>query len=346
MIWTSMRSAAAIAVAAMVAFASAPQAAAGPLLDGIKQRGTLRCGVQGPSNPGFGVPDAQGQWTGFNVDFCRGIASVIFNDATKFTIVPVTAQNRFAMIQAGQVDILTQNTTATQARDTQLRLNFPAITFYDSQGILVPRRLNVTSARQLNGATICVLPGTTNEQNLADFFRANNQRFTPVVIENRDDLRRTYAEGRCDGYSSDATTLAAQRRLLPVPDDHIVLPDALSKEPLGIAVPHGDEEFRDIVAWTFYTLLNAEELGITQANVEQMAASSTNPEIRRLLGVEPGLGAGMGVNDRYAILLLRTVGNYGEIFERHLGPNTPLALPRGLNRLWTQGGIMYGLPNR
>ncbi len=336
----------AMAIAALLSVAIGQQSAAGPLLDGIKQRGALRCGVQGPSNPGFGVPDAQGRWTGFNVDFCRAIARVIFNDATKFTVVPVTAQNRFAMLQAGQVDILTQNTTVTMSRDTQLRLTYPAITFYDYQGILVPRRLNVTSARQLNGATICVLPGTTNEQNLADFFRANNLRFTPVVIENRDDLRRTYAEGRCDGYTSDATTLAAQRRLLPNPDDHIVLPDALSKEPLGIAMPHGDDELRDIAAWTFNTLLNAEELGITQANVERMAETSTNPEIRRLLGVEPGLGAGMGVSDRYAMLLLRTVGNYGEIFERNVGPNTPIGLPRGMNRLWNQGGIMYAPPNR
>lgn len=319
---------------------------AGPVLDRIKQRGVLRCGVQGPSNPGFSAPDAQGKWVGFNVDMCRGVATMIFNDPEKFQAVVVTPQNRFAMIQAAEVDILTQNTTFIMTRDTQLRLNFPAITLYDAQAIMVPRKLNVDSVLKLDGATICVLPGTTNELNLNDFFERNKMKFTPVVIDSRDDLRRAYLEGRCDGFTSDATTLASQRRLLPNPDDHIILPEAMSREPLGIAIPKGDEELRVMVTWMFNTLVNAEELGVTQANVMQMAQTSKDPELRRMLGVDPGLGAGIGVDDRYGIKLISTLGNYGEIFERHLGRNTPIGLQRGLNDLWTRGGLMYAPPVR
>lgn len=319
---------------------------AGPVLNRIKERGALRCGVQGPSNPGFGEPDTQGRWSGFNVDFCRAIAAVIFGDANKIQAVPVTPQNRFAMLQSGEADILTQNTTVTMSRDTQLRLNYAAITFYDAQAVMVPRKLSVDSVLKLGGATICVLPSTTNELNLNDYFQKHNMQFTPVVIDSRDDLFRAYAEGRCDGITSDGTTLAAQRRKMPVPGDHIILPEAMSKEPLGIAMLKGDEELRMISTWAFNTLVNAEELGVTQENVEKIAATTKDPELRRMLGVDKGLGAGMGVNDNFAVPMIKAVGNYGEIFERNLGPKTPIGLQRGLNRLWTQGGILYTPPNR
>jgi general L-amino acid transport system substrate-binding protein len=249
------------------------------------------------------------------------------------------------MLQSGEADLLTQNTTVTQSRDTQLRLNFPAITFYDAQAIMVPKKLNLSSTKELNGATICVLPGTTNELNLNDYFQKHGLSFTPVVIDSRDELFRAYAEGRCDGITSDGTTLAAQRRRLPVPADHVILPEPMSKEPLGIALMKGDEELRMMASWAFNTLVNAEELGITQANVDQMT-SSKDPEIRRMLGVDKGLGTGMGVKDDFGRTLIKSVGNYGEIFERNVGPKTPIGLPRGLNRLWTQGGILYTPPNR
>jgi general L-amino acid transport system substrate-binding protein len=292
------------------------------------------------------VPDAQGRWSGFNVDLCRAIAAVILEDASKIQAVPVTPQNRFAMLQSGEADLLIQNTTFTMSRDTQLRLNFAAITFYDAQAIMVPKKLNVDSALKLGGATVCVLPSTTNELNLNDYFQKHNMQFTPVVIDSRDDLFRAYGEGRCDAITSDGTTLAAQRLRLPVPADHILLPEPLSKEPLGIALQKGDDELRMIASWAFYTLVNAEELGVNQANVAEVAGSTKDPEIRRMLGVDKGLGAGMGVKDDFAVTMLKAVGNYGEIFERHLGPKTPVGLPRGLNRLWKDGGILYTPPNR
>lgn len=330
-----------------IAFAGVTAPAdAGSVLDRVKERGALKCGLQGPSNPGFGEPDSQGRWTGFNVDICRSVAGAIFNDTTKFVVVPVTPQNRFALLQAGEADILTQNTTVTMSRDTKLRLNYGAITYYDAQGIMVPRKTGVDSVLKLDGATICVLPGTTNELNLNDYFQRHRLRYTPVVIDSRDDLRRAYAEGRCDGITSDMTTLASQRKLLPVPGDHTILPEPLSKEPLGIAMLKGDEELRMIATWAFNALVNAEELGVTKANADEMAAKSTDPEIRRLLGKQDGLGSGMGVKDDYALLLIRDLGNYGEIYERNLGLKTPLGLARGLNRLWNNGGIMYTAPHR
>jgi general L-amino acid transport system substrate-binding protein len=322
-----------LAVAAL-----AQPAAAGPTLDAIKQRGALKCAVQGPSNPGFGVPDNQGKWQGFNVDLCRAVAIAIFGD-------PETTQTRFPALQSGEVDLLTNNTTFVQTRDTQLKFNFPAITFFDRQALMVPKKLGLKSGKELNGATVCVQPGTTTELNLTDFFRRNNISFKPVVIQARDELTRAYGEGRCDALTSDATTLAAQRTTLANPADHIILPDALSKEPLGLTVRHGDEELRDIVAWSFNALVNAEELGVTQANADQMLGSS-DPQIRRFLGVEPGLGAALGVDEKYAYNIVKKLGNYGELYEKYLGEKTPLAIPRGMNRLWTDGGILYVPPSR
>jgi general L-amino acid transport system substrate-binding protein len=341
----------AAAVAAMAAFAvpSMPTPAeAGAALDAIKQRGTLRCGVQGPSNPGFGVPNAQGRWEGFNVEICRAIAITIFNDPEKVQFVPVTTQSRFPALSAGEVDVLSNNTTWTLTRDSNVnRFNFPAVVFYDGQALMVPRRLNVTETRGLDGATVCVQPGTTTELNITDYFRQNNLRFTPVVIEALDELRRAYDAGRCDVFTNDFAALAAQRTLLTNPRDHVILPARISKEPLGPTIRQGDEELTNIVAWTVFALIDAEEMGITRANVDQIAGSATNPVVRRLLGVEGNMGESIGAADRgYARAIIKAFGNYGEIFERHLGTQTPLGLERGMNNIWTRGGLLYAPPAR
>jgi general L-amino acid transport system substrate-binding protein len=337
---------AAMAAAAMV-FVS-PAAQAGRDLDGVKQRGTLRCGVQGPSNPGFGVPDAQGRWQGFNVDICRAVAITIFNDPNKVEFVPVTTQSRFPALASGEVDMLSNNSTWTLTRDSNVnKFNFPAIVFYDGQAIMIPKRLNVTSAKALDGATVCVQPGTTTELNLTDYFRSNNLKFTPVVIEALDELRRAYDQGRCDVFTNDFAALAAQRTLLSKPQDHVILPERLSKEPLSPAIRQGDEELTNIVAWTVFALVEAEEAGITQSNVDQIASSATDPRVRRLLGVEGNMGESINAaNKDYARTIIKAFGNYGEIFERHLGRDTPLGLDRAQNRLWTQGGLLYAPPAR
>lgn len=337
-----------LALAAGLFVLGTPMAEAGRDLDAIKQRGSLRCGVQGPSNPGFGVPNAQGQWSGFNVEICRAIAITIFGDPNRVEFIPVTTQSRFPALTNGEVDILSNNSTWTLTRDTGVnRFNFPAIVFYDGQAVMVPRRLNVTSARQLNGATVCVQPGTTTELNITDFFRQHNLQFRPVVIEALDELRRAYDTGRCDVFTNDFAALAAQRTLLSNPRDHVILPDRLSKEPLGPVVRQGDEELTNIVAWTVFALIDAEELGITQANVGQMAETATNPVIRRLLGSEGNMGQAVGAHSpQYARQIIAAFGNYGEIFNRHLGPQTPLGLERGMNNIWTQGGLLYAPPAR
>ena len=337
----------AAAAAALLVFGHA-EALAGRDLDQIRSRGTIRCGVQGPSNPGFGVPDSQGRWQGFNIEICRAVAITIFNDASKVEFVPVTTQSRFPALAAGEVDILSNNTTWTLTRDSNVnRMNFPAIVFYDGQSLMVPRRLNVTSTRQLNGATVCVQPGTTTELNLNDFFRQFNLRFTPVVIADLEELRRAYDAGRCDVFTNDFAALAAQRTLLTRPADHIILPERISKEPLGPAIRQGDEELTNIVAWTVYALIEAEELGITAANVEQTATTSTNPLVRRFLGVEGNMGESISAaRADYARQIVRQFGNYGEVYNRHLGPSTPLALERGQNQIWTQGGLLYAPPAR
>ncbi len=343
-----MRTWALAAMAAAAITLAAPEAQAGRDLDQIKQRGSLRCGVQGPSNPGFGVPDAQGRWQGFNVEICRAVAITIFNDPSKVEFVPVTTQSRFPALASGEVDILSNNSTWTLTRDSNVnRFNFPGIVFYDGQAIMVPRRLNVASAKGLDGATVCVQPGTTTELNLTDYFRSNNLKFTPVVIEALDELRRAYDQGRCDVFTNDFAALAAQRTLLSKPQEHVILPERLSKEPLSPAIRQGDEEFTNIVAWTVFALIDAEEFGITQANVDQIAGSATDPRVRRLLGVEGNMGESIGAaNKDYARTIIKAFGNYGEIFERHLGKDTPLGLERAQNRIWTQGGLLYAPPAR
>lgn len=318
---------------------------AGATADVVRQRGTLRCGVQGPSNPGFGAVDSRGAWQGFNIDLCRGIAALTLGDPAKVTIVALTTQTRFPALQSGEIDVMTNNTTWTMLRDTQLGFAFPAITFFDGQGIMVRKASGIDSATKLDGATICVPPGTTTEVQLNDWFRARQMRFTPLVIESRDQLTQAYASGRCDAITYDSTTLFSQRTALPDPEDHLVLPERLSKEPLTVTVRQGDDRFRQIVAWTVFTLINAEELGVTKANVREMLASP-DPQIRRLLGVEGDLGRGLGIANDFAVTMVSAVGNYGEMFERNLGAGSALKIERGLNNLYTKEGILYAPPNR
>jgi general L-amino acid transport system substrate-binding protein len=315
--------------------ATRAEAQQGTTVEAIRQRGQVRCGVQGPSNPGFGAPDSRGEWRGFNVDFCRAVASMVLGDPNKIQIVPLSTQARFPAMQSGEIDIATNSTTWTMQRDVQLGFNYPAIVYYDGQGIMVRKSTGIDSATKLGGATICVPPGTTTELNLTDWFRARNLPFTPLVIESRVELTRAYDAGRCDAITYDATILYGQRTTLANPDEHVVLPERLSKEPLGIVVRHGDDRFHDIAGWAVFTLINAEELGITRANVREMA-SSPDPQIRRLLGVEGGLGSGLGIADNYAVTMIEALGNYGEIFDRNLGPGSPLGVERGMNRLYTQ----------
>lgn len=332
----------------VLAVLGALPAEAGRDLDRVRERGVLRCGVQAPGNPGFGVAGSDGSWTGFNIDICRAIAVTALGDASKVEVVPLTTQTRFSALAAGEVDVLTNNTTWTLERDTNVnRFNFPAVVFYDGQALMIPRRLGATAATRLDGMRVCVQPGTTTELNVQDFFAQNNLRYTPVVLDGLDEVRRAYDQGECDVFSSDFAALAAQRTLLANPRDHVILPERLSKEPLAPAIRQGDEDFTNVVAWSVFALIEAEEHGITQANVDQIASASTSAAVRRFLGVDGGTAASLGAaTPTYARDIVRAVGNYGELFDRHLGPGTPLGLDRGLNNLWLRGGLMYAPPAR
>src|SRR5215472_2035895 len=330
---------------AAICFGFAGAAQAGPTLDKVKQSGQISCGV--PTGlAGFAAPDSQGRWAGFDVDICRALSAAIFGAADKVKYVPLTAQQRFTALQSGEVDVLSNNTTDTLQRDTELGLNFAPVVFYDGQGFMVAKKLGVKTAKELNGATICVAPGTTTELNLADYFRANKMEFKPVVIEKVDELYAAFFSGRCDVVTGDASGLAAQRvGRASNPDDYVVLTERISKEPLAPVVRHGDEEWHDIVDWVVYALFEAEEKGITQKNVDEMAKSEA-PDIKRMLGVTPGMGKALNLDEKWAYNAIKAVGNYGEIFERHLGLNTPLKLERGYNNLWTKGGLIYAMPIR
>jgi general L-amino acid transport system substrate-binding protein len=320
-------------------------ASAGPTLDSIRARGTIICGVnQGVA--GFSAPDSRGEFRGLDADFCRALAAAMFGDATKVRFVATSSQNRFTMLQSGEIDVLARNATQTLQRDTALGLNMAGVNFYDGQGFLVRRSAGITSARQLDGATVCMQPGTTSELNSADYFRANNMRMTPVLIERPDEFVAAYAAGRCDAMTQDASQLASYRATaLQNPNDHLLLPERISKEPLGPMVRHGDDQWFDIVKWVLMGLIEAEELGITQANLEQRLRDP-NPTVQRALGVTPGFGRSLGLDERWLYNAIRAVGNYGESFERHLGSGSPIGLPRGMNDLWTRGGLMYALPLR
>ncbi len=315
---------------------------AGKDLDAVRSKGFIQAGVNG-SVFGFGMPDSKGVWKGLDVDTARAIAAAIFGDASKVKFTPLTAQQRFTALQSGEIDVLTRNATRTLTRETQLGLNFVAVNYYDGQGFLIPKKLGVKSAKELDGATVCVLPGTTTEQNAADFFRTHNMAWKPVVIENTSELAKTFFAGRCDVLTSDASQLAGTRAIAPNPKDYIILPEIISKEPLAPAVRHGDDQFRDIVDFSVLAMINAEELGITSQNVDEMLKSK-NPAIQRFLGVSAGNGKALGLDEKWAYNIIKQVGNYGEVFERNVGVNTKLGLERGLNALWTNGGLMYSPP--
>ncbi|MEC9367344.1 MAG: amino acid ABC transporter substrate-binding protein [Pseudomonadota bacterium] len=334
----------AAAIAALFAFGFAGPAQAAKL-DQIKSKGFIQCGVNGVL-PGFSTPDDQGKFSGLDVDYCRALAAAVFGDATKVKFTPLTAKERFTALQSGEIDVLSRNTTWTFGRDTALGLNFVGVMYYDGQGIMVNKKLPVKSAKELGGATICINQGTTTELNLADFFKKNNLQFTPVTYEKMDEVVAAYAAGRCDAYTTDRSGLAAQRIKLKTPADHVILPEVLSKEPLGPVVQHGDDQWLDIAKWTYYALLNAEEYGVTSKNVDDLKANSTDGEIRRLLGVEGELGEKLGLPNDWAYQVVKQVGNYGEIYDKNVGPKTPIGLDRGVNALWNNGGLQYAPPMR
>ena len=333
-----------VAALALAASTAALPALAGAKLDAIKARGQLVCGVN-TGLAGFALADSTGRWTGIDVDICKALAAVLFNDASKVRYVPLNTQQRFTALQTGEVDILSRNTTWTLSRDTQLGLNFAATVYYDGQGFMVPKKLGVKSGKELDGAAVCVQPGTTTELNLADYFRANNMKFKPVVIENLQEVNAAFFAGRCDVLTTDASGLAAvlSKDALNKGNDHMILPDIISKEPLGPAVAQGDEQWTDIVKWTIFALIEAEEYGVTQANVDKTAKDTSNPNISRMLGKTPGMGQAIGLTEDWVVRAVKAVGNYGELWDRNI---KPLGLPRGLNNQWNKGGLMYAPPIR
>jgi general L-amino acid transport system substrate-binding protein len=330
-----------ILVLALALVIPAGFAAAGTL-DEVKAKGFISAGVN-EGLFGFSKPDEKGEWRGLDVDTARAISAAVFGAPDKLKFVPLTAKTRFTALQSGEIDVLTRNCTQTLTRETALGLNFAHVNYYDGQGFLVPKKLGLKSAKELDGATVCVLPGTTTELNVADYFRANGMKMKPVVIESTPELAQAFFAGRCDVLTSDASQLASTRAVAPNPGDYAILPDIISKEPLAPAVRHGDDQWYDIVNFSVLALIDAEELGITSKNVDQML-NSKDPKIQRFLGVNPGNGKALGLDEKWAYNIIKQVGNYGEVFERNVGPSTPLAIERGLNDLWTRGGLMYSPP--
>ena len=320
------------------------QAAGAGTLSEVRSRGELRCGVN-TGLAGFAAPDDAGQWRGIDADFCRAVAAAIFGSGEKVKFVPLNAKERFTALQSGEVDLLSRNTTWTMSRDTSLGLTFTGVMYYDGQGFMVRKSLGLSKVEQLAGASICVQTGTTNEQNLADYFTTRNLSYRPVVFERLDEAISAYTTGRCDSFTTDSSQLISERTQLPNPDDSVILPELISREPLGPAVRQGDDQWAGIVRWTHFAMLNAEADGVTQQNVDEML-KSPNPEIRRLLGLEGGFGAGLGLSNDWAVAILKAVGNYGESFERNLGSGSRLGIPRGLNALWKDGGLHYPPPIR
>ncbi len=316
--------------------------AAAGTLDEVKAKGYISVGVN-EGLFGFSKPDKKGEWRGLDVDTARAISLAVFGSADKLKFVPLTAKTRFTALQSGEIDVLTRNCTQTLGRETALGLAFAHVNFYDGQGFLVPKKLGVKSAQELDGATVCVLPGTTTELNLADYFRANGMKMKPVVIESTPELAKAFFAGRCDVLTSDASQLASTRAVAPNPDDYIILPEIISKEPLAPVVRHGDDQWYDIVNFSVLAMIAAEEHGITSKNVDEMLKSN-DPKIKRFLGVSPGNGKALGLDEDWAYKIVKFVGNYGEVFERNVGVNTPLKIERGLNAQWTNGGLMYAPP--
>ena len=322
----------------------ATAASAATTLESVKQKGILTCGSN-PGLPGFGSPDDKGNWAGLDVEFCRALAAAVLGDATKVKFIPLSAKDRFTALQSGEIDVLARNGTWTLSRDTVLGLNWTGVNYYDGQAFMVRKKLNVASALELNGASVCVQQGTTTELNLADYFRANNLKYEGVVFATADETIKAYDSGRCDAFTDDSSGLYSFRTKLVNPDEHIVLPEVISKEPLSPAVRHGDDQWFDIVKWIHFAMVDAEELGVTSKNVDEMI-KSPNPEIKRLLGTEGKFGEGMGLANDWAYKIIKQVGNYGESFDRNLGENSKLKIKRGLNQLWTKGGLQYGIPVR
>lgn len=315
-------------------------------LDDVKARGVLNCGVT-TGLVGFAAPDANGVWEGFDVGVCRAVAAAVLGDPTAVEFVPTTGKTRFTALASGEIDLLARNTTWTMSRDVDLKFEFVGVNYYDGQGFMVPKDLGVSSAKDLDGATVCIQTGTTTELNLADFFRSNSISYEPVPIETNAEAQQQYLAGACDVYTTDASGLAATRATFEAPDDHVLLPEIVSKEPLGPLVRHGDNDWGDIARWTLNALITAEELGVTSANIAELSAAPTNnPEVNRLLGTEGELGAMLGLEADWAKNAIMAGGNYGELFEGNIGESTPIGLARGLNAMWTEGGLIYSPPFR
>ena len=322
------------------------EARAGATLNNIKQKGFVQCGVNVSGLPGFAEVDANNNWKGMDIDLCRAVAAALFGDATKVKYTPLNAKERFTALQSGEIDVLSRNRAWSSSRDSALGLNFAGVNYYDGQGFMAKKELGVSSAKELDGASVCVQAGTTTELNLADYFRANNLKYTPVVFENNDEVNKAYEAGRCDVLTTDQSGLYATRVKLANPDDHVILPEVISKEPLGPAVRQGDDEWNDIVRWTLFAMIQAEEFGLTAENVDKTVAESQNPDVQRFLGVIEEKGPELKLPKDFAVQIIKQVGNYGESFDRNLGPNTPLKIERGQNALWTKGGLMYNPPFR
>lgn len=336
----SMLSVGALSLAALAATGAGAQT-----LEEVKSRGALNCGIS-TGLVGFASQDADGEWQGFDVAVCRAVAAAIFGDPTAVEFTPVTNQVRFEVLNSGDIDMLSRNTTWTFSRDVDLKLEFAGVNYYDGQGFLIPAALGVTSATELDGATVCIQKGTTTELNLADFFRVNGISYQPVPISTASEAQQQYLAGACDVYTTDASGLAATRAAFAAPDEHIILPEIISKEPLGPLVRHGDNDWGDVVRWTLNALIAAEELGVTSANADELAQGTDNPEINRLLGSEGNLGEMLGLPADWALQAIKAGGNYGEVFEANIGENTAIGLARGLNAQWTDGGLLYSPPFR
>lgn len=334
------------ALALFAAAMLAPRPAfAGKTLDAIRQRGELVCGVN-TTAPGFSGTDSQGRWVGLDVEMCRAVAAAVLSDANKVRFVPLNSQQRFAALQAGEIDVLSRNSTWSLTRDASLGIVFTGINYYDGEGFMVPKKLKITSAKNLNKATICVQSGTTSEKNVADFLQANGLKCKTVVFDTDEATTSAFFSGRCQAYTTDMSDLAGARSKVANPDDYVILPEVISKEPLGPSVRRGDDEWFQIVRWTLFGMLEAEESGLTQANVDKMKAESKDPIVQRLLGVTDNMGVLLGLDKDWLYRVVKQVGNYGESFERTLGPKTPVGLPRGVNNLWKNGGLMYAPPIR
>lgn len=313
-------------------------------LDQVKEKGFIQCGV-GQGLPGFSSPDDKGAWTGIDVDFCRALAAAIFNDPSKVRFSPLTAKDRFTALQSGEIDVLSRNTTWTMSRDTSLGLNFAGVIYYDGQGFMGRKSLKVSSALELSGASVCTQTGTTNELNAADFFRTRNMKYEVVAFATADEALKAYESGRCDVFTADVSQLYALRLKLVKQEEHIILPEVISKEPLGPLVRHGDDRWFDVVKWTLFAMVNAEEFGVTSKNVDEMT-KSPNPEVKRLLGSEGNFGESIGLTPDWVVRIVKHVGNYGESYDRNVGAGSKLAIDRGLNRLWNKGGLQYAPPVR